>query len=318
MKNNLQNLNGSVVALPTPFNNNGEVDYLSLNNLINFHLANNTNGILVCGTTGETPTLTSDEYSGVIKFTVNKVNGRVPVIAGTGSNSTTQTITTSKLATNLGVDAVLVVGPYYNKPTARGFYQHFANVASNVDVPILLYNVPGRTGSNIPTETVISLANKFQNIIGIKEASGDMNILMDILYRKPVGFKVFSGNDELAYPLMSLGGDGCISVVANQIPAQFSEMLSLARSGKFRASRKIHYQYLNLMNINFIESNPQPVKTALSMMGLLKENFRLPMCTMEDVNRKKIMDIMMELNLITSVKNLNINNNPNHITINVA
>lgn len=299
MDNRLQGLSGSIVAIVTPFNNDGTIDFRGLSNLIDFHLLNKTDGILVCGTTGETPTLTERECGQVISFTVKQVNGRIPVIAGTGANATKKTIENCIAAEQLGVDGLLIVGPYYNKPTASGYLQHFSEVAQSTSLPIIIYNVPGRTGSNIPTEVIIDLAELFENIIGIKEASGDLIQMMDIIDRRPEGFKIFSGCDDLAFPLMCLGGDGCISVVANQIPFEFSEMLRLAQEGNFDSARKLHYRYLELMNINFIESNPQPVKTSLAMMGLIKDNFRSPMCRMEDRNRNKLENALIGVNLIT-------------------
>ncbi len=298
--NNIENLQGSIVAIVTPFNNNGSIDYESLGNLLQFHLDNNTHGILVCGTTGETATLSNDEYREVIEFTVSNINGRLPVIAGTGTNSTATTIENCTIAGNAGVDGFLIVGPYYNKPTANGFYAHYSQVAQSTNLPIIIYNVPGRTGQNIPTDIILRLANEFENIVAVKEASGDITQIMDILNRRPEDFRVYSGDDSLAYPLMCLGADGCISVVANEIPLEFSQMIELALNENYNGAREIHYKYLELMNMNFIESNPQPVKTVLSLMGLIQENFRLPICEMETKNRNQLEELITDIELINN------------------
>lgn len=296
--NKIKNLKGSVVAIITPFKNSGKIDYQAYGRLLQFHLRNKTDGILVCGTTGETPTLEVDEYEQIIKFTVDYVQGRVPVIAGTGTNSTAKTIKNSQMAEKLGVDGVLIVGPYYNKPTPQGFYQHYAAVAKSINTPIIIYNVPGRTGKNIPSEVVLRLAREFKNITGVKEASGDISQIMDIIDNRPLGFKVYSGDDALAFLVAALGGDGCISVVANEIPRQFSQMLHKALSGQVNQARRLHFKYLKLMKFNFLETNPIPVKTALHLMGKIKNNFRLPMCPMGAEARKLLTGELKKLALI--------------------
>jgi len=296
--NNIKNLQGSIVAIVTPFLNNGQIDFPAYAQLLDFHIKNKTDGILVCGTTGETPTLEADEYQKIIKFTVDQVKGRVPVIAGTGTNSTAKTIRNSQLAQSLGVAGLLVVGPYYNKPTPEGFYQHYAALAKSVSTSIIIYNVPGRTGKNIPSDVILRLAREFKNIVGVKEASGDMGQIMEIIHNRPRGFKVYSGDDALAFSLVCLGGDGCVSVVANQIPRQFSQMLHLALAGKTALARKLHFKYLKLMKLNFIETNPIPAKTSLSLMKKVKENFRLPMCRMISENKSKLKAELKKLNLI--------------------
>ncbi|TAJ12882.1 4-hydroxy-tetrahydrodipicolinate synthase [Marinilabiliaceae bacterium JC017] len=291
------NLRGSIVAIVTPFKENGEIDIEAFDRLIDFHLENGTNGIAVCATTGETPTLTKEEDAFLIERTVSKVNGRIPVIAGTGSNSTQDCIDYTLKAKALGVDAVLVVGPYYNKPTNSGMYLHFASVAQAVDIPIILYNVPSRTGSQISVEVALRLANDFDNIVGIKEASGSIANVAALIAGRPEGFKVYSGDDFLAYSTNMLGADGCISVIANVIPAEFSEMMNTSLNGKAERARTLFYKYRNLMDLLFIESNPIPVKTALAKMGLIGEFFRLPMCPMEAGNKTLLLDEIKKLNI---------------------
>lgn len=302
MTSDMPNLQGSIVAIVTPFQDDESIDYEAFEKLLKFHLDNNTNGIVVCGTTGETPTLSDKEYKEIVKFTVDYVDGRIPVIAGAGTNSTVKTVRNCKIVKRLGVDGLLIVGPYYNKPTPKGFYIHYSQIAQAVDLPIIVYNVPGRTGKNIPTDTLLQLAEEFENIIAVKEASGDISQIMDILSRKPAGFKVFSGDDALAYLIVALGGDGCISVVANEIPSEFSKMIKLALDEKYSAARAIHFKYLDLMNMNFIESNPQPVKTILHMMGLIEENFRSPMCRVTDESKATLLKLALVLELVKSNK----------------
>jgi 4-hydroxy-tetrahydrodipicolinate synthase len=292
-------LKGSIVALVTPFADDGAVDYDAFGRLLEFHLEGGTDALLVCGTTGETPTLTSREYEELVAFTVRGVGGRVPVVAGAGTNATAQTVRNCETAARAGADALLVVGPYYNKPTAAGFYEHFAAAARATPLPLVVYNVPGRTGKNIPTSVLLKLADDFQNVVGVKEASGDMAQIMDILRRRPAGFAVYSGDDALALAMVALGAEGCISVVANEIPAEFARLMRLALEGELAGARELHYRYLNLMNLNFIESNPLPVKTALSLMGMVGENFRLPMCRMEPHHKETLAAELRALGLIT-------------------
>lgn len=294
----IEQLQGSIVAIVTPFKDNGEIDLDAFDELIEFHIKSGTDGIVVCGTTGETPTLSDAEDAQMIERCVKKVNGRVPVIAGTGSNSTADCIKYSRKAVDLGADALLVVVPYYNKPSKRGIYKHFSQVAKNVDAPIILYNVPGRTGSNIEPSTAIELANNHKNIIGIKEAGGDMNVFAELLANRPEGFKVYSGDDFLSYSANFLGADGCISVVANLIPADFHKMMKASIGGDFVVARDLFYKYRSLMELMFLESNPLPVKTALALMGRVNEVFRAPLCEMEDENREQLKIELKKLKLI--------------------
>ncbi len=297
--NIIDNLSGSIVAIVTPFTSTGTIDFPALQHLIEFQIHHGTDGIVVCGTTGESPTITPDEYGQLIRYVVQKVAKRIPVIAGSGANSTQQAITQSRVAQRMGADGLLVINPYYNKPTNKGIYSYFSKVATSVDLPIIMYNVPGRTASNMSAELSRQLANDFSNIIGIKEASGNLVQVMELIKSRPQGFKVYSGDDVLALSIINLGGDGCISVVANQIPKQFNQLVNAALDGDYMTARRLHYQYLNLMNLNFIECNPVPVKTSLHMMGLIDDNYRSPMCPMEsEENYSKLRQELQILNLI--------------------
>jgi 4-hydroxy-tetrahydrodipicolinate synthase len=293
----LRNLRGSIVALVTPFKSDGSVDTQALKNLVEFQLKNGTDAISPCGTTGEAPTLSDEEYETVVGTVVETVKQRVPVIAGAGSNSTAKAIKLSQMAEKLGVDGVLQVGPYYNKPTQEGFYQHFKAVAESSDIPILLYNVPGRTGSNIEPKTVVRLA-KIPNIFAMKEASANIMQMMDLIRAKPADFRVYSGDDAFTLPLIAGGGDGVVSVAANEIPKQMHQLCEAALKGDFERARALHYRYLALMHANFIESNPIPVKCALAMMGLIEEKYRLPLVPIGEENRQKLKTILKELELI--------------------
>lgn len=286
----IADLKGSIVAIVTPFHDNGEIDYEAFDRLVDFHLANNTDGIVVCGTTGETPTLTEAEDAAMIERAVKRVNGRIPVIAGTGSNSTHECIAFTKKAASLGVDAALVVAPYYNKPTEEGMYLHFSTVAKAVDVPIILYNVPGRTGSNISVKLALRLARDCKNIIGIKEAQGNLAVIAALIDGRPDGFKVYSGDDYTSMSSNFLGADGCISVIANVLPKEFHQLMQLSMSGDVANARKLFYKYHRIMDLMFIESNPIPVKTALAHMGKIKESFRAPLCGMDIKNRDALLN----------------------------
>ncbi|WP_249414511.1 4-hydroxy-tetrahydrodipicolinate synthase [Marinifilum caeruleilacunae] len=294
------NWQGSIVAIVTPFHEDGSVDYDALGNLIEFHIENQSDGIVVCGTTGEAATLSKDEYCEVIKFVISKVNKRIPVIAGTGSNSSLVAVENSKMAESLGADAVLVVSPYYNKPTRKGLKDYFSQVAHSVSIPVIMYNVPGRTASNIPADLVVELANEIDNIAGIKEASGNLEQMACILRDKPKEFMVFSGDDALAFPAVCLGADGVISVIANLFPKEFHDLMDAALRGDLINARKLHLKYLNIIQLCFIESNPIPVKTGLSLMGKVKEEFRSPMCRMEEENKGKLLVELQKLLVQTS------------------
>ena len=287
---------GSIVAIVTPFKN-GKVDEKALGDLIDWHIGQGTNAIVPCGTTGESATLDYEEHHRVIRFTVKAVNKRVPVIAGTGANSTDETIMITREAKKSGADGALIVAPYYNKPTQEGLYRHYKAVAAAVKIPIVLYNVPGRTAVNILPATVARLA-EIKNIVALKEATGDMKQVSEVIRLCGNKIVVLSGDDFTTLPLMALGGKGTISVSANVAPKLVSQMCALWEKGRFDEARKIHYRLEPLNASMFIETNPIPVKTALAFMGKIKEEFRLPLCEMAPANREKLKKVLKELKLI--------------------
>jgi len=234
----------------------------------------------------------------VIEMVVDQVNGRVPVIGGASSNSTVKAIGLAKEAKRRGVDAILSVAPFYNKPTQEGIYQHFSAIADAVELPMVIYNVPGRTASNIEAKTCLRLAEEIPYIAGVKEASGNLGQIMEILHHRPAGFGVWSGDDNFTLALVALGADGIISVVSNEVPAEFATMVRFALNGKYEKARELHYRLLHLMNVNFIESNPIPVKAAMAMMGLLDEQYRLPLTPPSDASRARIEQVLRTLKLI--------------------
>lgn len=270
-------VDGTGVAIVTPFHNYGTIDFGSLERLINFIIEGGIDFIVALGTTSEAPTLTDDEKSAVMDVVLENVNGRVPVVMGMGGNSTQTLVSKIKKMDFEGIDAILSVAPYYNKPSQRGIYNHFKAIAASCPVPVILYNVPGRTSSNIEAETTLNLARDFDNIIAIKEASGNFAQVMDILREKPNGFEVFSGDDAITFPMMTLGATGVISVVANAYPKPFSDMVRLIKSGDYENARRIHYSLIPIMQQMFADGNPAGVKVALEAMGLLKNNLRLPL-----------------------------------------
>lgn len=267
---------GSLVAIVTPMFEDGRLDIPALNALIDFHVAQGSDGIVIVGTTGESPTVDFDEHCLLIKTAVSQVNGRVPVIAGTGANSTSEAITLTKKAKELGADGCLLVAPYYNKPTQEGLYQHFKAIADAVDIPQILYNVPGRTGCDISNDTVIRLA-EHKNIVGIKDATGGIERGTDLLLRAPKDFMVFSGDDATGMALMLLGAKGVISVTANVVPKLMHDMCVAAIAGHVIEAREINAKVFALHQKLFVEANPIPVKWVLAQMGLIKTGIRLPM-----------------------------------------
>lgn len=273
------NVTGSLVALVTPFAADGSVDFDALGALIDFHLANHTDGLVVLGTTGESSTMTHEEDAAVCDYTVKRVAGRIPVIAGSGSNSTETMLEKSIMFENLGADGLLLITPYYNKANAEGIYRHFATVADAVRIPCILYNVPGRTGCSIPLPVLARLA-QHPNVVGIKEASGDISYATEVAKLLCDNFCMYSGNDDIILPLLSLGGAGVISVLANVCPAQTHELVAAYHAGDIARAREIQLSYLELIHALFIEVNPIPVKTALQMMGKAVGGFRLPLCEM--------------------------------------
>ncbi len=292
-------LRGCATALVTPFNAGGAVDEKRLRDLIEYQIAGNVRVLGPCGTTGESVTMNDDENRLVIRTTVELSRGRAKVIAGTGSNSTAVTIERSKAARDLGVDGVLTVAPYYNKPTQEGLYAHFRAVAEAVgDLPVVIYNVPGRTSSNISAETTLRLARDVENIVAVKEASGNLSQIMEILRGRPEGFRVISGDDALTLPMIALGADGLISVASNEAPELMSRMNDLALAGNWDEARALHYRLLPLMEGNFIESSPGPVKAAMALMGLLEENLRLPLVPVQEKTRARMREILTELGLL--------------------
>jgi 4-hydroxy-tetrahydrodipicolinate synthase len=255
--------------------------------------------LVPCGTTGESVTMTDEENRLVISTTVEVARGRAKVIAGTGSNSTAVTIARSQAAREIGVDAVLTVAPYYNKPTQEGLYAHFRAIAEAIDgLPVVLYNVPGRTSSNISADTTLRLARDVENIVAVKEASGNLSQIMEILRGRPDGFRVISGDDAMTLPLIALGGDGLISVASNEAPEMMSRLNDLALAGQWDEARALHYRLLPLMEGNFIESSPGPVKAAMAMMGLLEENLRLPLVPVQEKTRTRMREILIEVGLL--------------------
>ena len=289
-------ISGSLVAIITPFKKN-KIDYEALTNLIEFQIAGGTHGIVPCGTTGESPTLSHDEHMEVIKHTIEVVDKRVPVIAGTGSNSTEEAVNLTKFAQQAGADAALVIVPYYNKPTQEGMFQHFKAVASSTDIPIILYNVPGRTGSNMLPATVARLKSKCGNIIGIKEASGSITQATEILSQCGLEFLLLSGDDALNFPLLTIGARGFITVTANVAPNDVADLYNKFVAGDYEACRKLHYKLLPLNEALFLETNPIPVKRALALMGRIEMGCRLPLCEMSKIHLDKLKSILKNYGL---------------------
>ncbi|MFC2129906.1 4-hydroxy-tetrahydrodipicolinate synthase [Bacteroidota bacterium] len=279
---------GTITALVTPFKKNHSIDFEALKKLIKFQVKSKVDAILVAGTTGESATLTLNEKIELIAKSVEYVNGKVPVIVGTGSNSTADTINLTTIAKELGADAALIVAPYYNKPTQNGIFEHYRLISEKVEIPQIIYNVPGRTSINIISDTQIRLAESCPNIIGTKEASGNLGQMMEIIRHAPANFNVLSGDDALTLPSISIGARGCVSVISNYAPAAFGKMVNLALNNKFKEAEKLHYKLLDLMNLNFIESNPIPVKYILSQMGFIREIYRMPLTPLQPQSKNKI------------------------------
>ena len=285
---------GAFTALVTPFRN-GEVDVEALEGIVEFQIQNGIHGLVPCGTTGETPAMSESEDRLVIETVVRVANGRVPVIAGTGSNSTDMAIKYTKMAEEVEADGSLQVSPYYNKPTQEGLYRHFAAVAESTDLPIILYNIPGRTSVTIDAETTARLA-EIPNIVGTKEATLSMNMAMDVMNLCGEGFDVLSGDDPVTLPLMSLGGRGVISVASNVAPAAVSDMVNALLKGNWERGRELHYELLPLFRALFVETNPIPVKTAASILGLCSDEMRMPMIPLQGENLDTLRRIMEESN----------------------
>jgi 4-hydroxy-tetrahydrodipicolinate synthase len=288
---------GTGTAMITPFKSDGSVDEKALRRFVDFQIDGGVDMLLPCGTTGEGATLDENETDRVVQIVIEQSRQRVPVIVGAGSNSTAKAIQMTKRAKRLGADGVLSVGPYYNKPTQQGYYEHFKAIAEADDIPLIVYNVPGRTGGNIEAKTMLRLA-EIPNIVAVKEASGNLGQIMDIIREAPSEFRVLSGDDALALAIVAVGGDGVVSVVSNETPAMMSAIVDAALQGNVDKARELHYKLLPLMNVNFIESNPIPAKAALAMMGLIEENYRLPLVRIAPANREKVAKVVEELGLL--------------------
>jgi 4-hydroxy-tetrahydrodipicolinate synthase len=290
-------LEGVYTALVTPMEEGGKVDQKALRRLVDFQIEGGVDGLVPIGTTGESPTLDGEECKEVIRIVVEQAHGRVPVIAGAGSNCTSEAVEYARDAKEVGAVATLQVSPYYNKPTNAGYLAHFRAIADAVDLPLIVYNIASRTAKNIDNPTMLELA-QHRNIVAVKEASGDIGQMMDLLARKPADFAVLSGDDNMVFPLMALGGTGVISVASNIVPDRVSKMVGAALKGDWNAARKMHYELLPLFKIIFIETNPIPIKAAMAMKGMMKEVYRLPMCPMSAKNRETLAATLKELRII--------------------
>jgi len=296
-------MRGCATALVTPFTADGAIDEDRMRALVDRQITGGVRLLVPCGTTGESATMTEAEDQRVIALTIEVARGRAHVIAGAGSNSTAAAIEYSQRARDAGADAVLQVAPWYNKPTQEGLYAHFRAIAEAIpQTPVMLYNVPGRTSSNIAAQTTLRLARDCENIVAVKEASGDLTQIMGILRERPANFCVLSGDDAVTLPLIALGADGIVSVASNEIPDLMSRMTELALAEKWDEARALHYRILPLMEINFIESSPGPVKAAMAMMGLLEENFRLPLVPIQEKSRARIREVINELGLLETAR----------------
>lgn len=285
------------VALITPFKEDESVDYEALGRLVDYLLQNGADYLVVLGTTAETPTLTEEEKKKIIELVVTKVRHRIPIVLGVGGNCTKSVVDKLKNDNFEGIDAVLSVVPYYNKPSQEGIYQHYKAIAQATDLPVILYNVPGRTGVNMTAETTLRLAREFKNIIAVKEASGNITQMDDIIKNKPKDFNVISGDDGITFPLITLGAIGVISVIGNAFPREFSRMVRLALAGDYESARTIHHRFTELFSLLFIDGNPAGVKSMLSMMGFVENRLRLPLVPTRIVTYEKIRHVLHELSI---------------------
>jgi len=290
-------LTGCGTALVTPFQRDLSLDEAALRKLVRRQIGAGINFLVPCGTTGENPTLTRAEHLRIVEITLEESNGKVPVLAGAGGYNTQEVIELAREVEHAGADGILSVTPYYNKPTQEGIYQHFKAIANAVKIPMIVYSVQGRTGVNIEPATLARLA-QIDNIAGVKEASGNIAQMANVIQQVPDTFAVLSGDDSITLPLIALGGRGIISVVSNEIPAEMTELARLCLKGDFAAARAVQRKYLPLMEINFVESNPIPVKAALGLMGLLEPVYRLPMCPPKPENLSKIEKVLESLGLV--------------------
>jgi len=288
---------GSFVAMVTPFKG-GKIDEAKVRELVEMHIAGGTDGIIPCGTTGESPTLSHDEHRRLVELVVETAGRRITVIAGTGSNATSEAVDLTKHAERAGAHGALVVSPYYNKPTQEGLYRHFRAVADSVHIPIVVYNIAGRTAVNIETATMARLARDCHNIVGVKEAYGSLDQMAQVIAACGPDFTVLSGDDKLTIPLMAIGGHGVISVIANILPRETADMVHAALDGDWKRARDMHYRLLPLARAAFLETNPIPIKEAMAMAGMLSAEFRLPMCPMGEANRETLRGILKPYALV--------------------
>lgn len=290
-------LKGMGVALITPFKEDESVDYEALGRLVDYQVQNGTDYLVVLGTTAETPTLTEEEKRNIIDLVVSHVRGRIPIVLGAGGNCTRNVVDQLKHGDFQGIDAILSVVPYYNKPSQEGIYQHYKAIAQATKLPIVLYNVPGRTGVNMTAETTLRIAREFKNVIAVKEASGNITQMDDIIKNKPERFNVISGDDGITFPLLTLGAIGVISVIGNAFPREFSRMVRLALAGDYENSRLIHHRFTELFSLLFVDGNPAGVKSMLNMMGFIENKLRLPLVPTRIVTYEKIRDVLRELSI---------------------
>ena len=285
------------VAMITPFTENGDVDYTALSRLIDYQLQNGTDYLVVLGTTAESVTLTSEEQKKIVQLFISRVKGEIPIVLGVGGNNTRSVVEKLQSDGFEGIDAILSVVPYYNKPSQEGIYQHYKHIAQATDLPVILYNVPGRTGVNMTSDITLRLANDLKNIVAIKEASGNMTQMGDIIKYKPKDFQVISGDDGITFPLITLGAVGVISVIGNAFPKEFSRMVRLALAGDYANALTIHHSFTELFELLFVDGNPAGVKSMLSMMGYIQNELRLPLVPTRITTYEKIRNVLLDLNI---------------------
>ena len=288
---------GSFVAMVTPFKN-GTVDETKVRELVEFHVAHGTDGLIPCGTTGESPTLSHDEHKRVVEAVIGAARGRIRVVAGTGSNSTAEAIDLTRHAEKAGAAGALVVNPYYNKPTQEGLYRHFRAVAESVAIPILVYNIQSRTAVNVETATLERLVRDAKNVTGVKEASGSLDQMSQVIAACGPDFWVLSGDDNITLPLLAIGGHGVVSVIANILPRETADMVHAALDGDWKRARDLHYRLFPMARAAFLETNPIPIKEAMAMAGMIEPEFRLPMCRMSDANRERLRAVLTQYSLV--------------------
>ncbi len=294
-----QSLKGVFTAIITPFTDSGAIDEKSYAELIQKQINAGVSGIVPCGTTGESPTLTHNEHDHMIEMTIDLVGGQIPVIAGTGSNSTAEAVRLSQHAMKAGADVVMLVNPYYNKPTQEGLFLHFREIANSIDIPCIVYNIKGRTGVNVETDTLLRLVDACPNLIGVKEASGDLDQMKAVISRTPDNFNVLSGDDNLVLKLIEMGGNGVVSVASNIVPGKMVSMVKAALNGDFESAKGMDYELSILFKALFLETNPIPIKAAMAMIGLCKETYRLPMCPLSsESHRQRLRETLIELALL--------------------